>query len=397
MIFKWLYLFLNGYVNITVEGFFVERFINICISKKIILQELHRQKSTILKAKITKSDFKKIRHIARKTKCRVHIDKKVGIPFLMNQYRKRKVFAIAIGVMAIFLFMATRFIWNIEVEGLHTIPEEEILAIVREYGIDIGKLKNQLETEKVTNAIRMERDDISWIGITIKGTNAIVTVEEATEKPKVIDTTQVCNIISDKDAIISKMIVQNGTARVAVGDTVKPGDILVEGIMEGTYTGMRQVHAEADIYGKIYYEKEKKESLIQEIEVLTGNEEKKSEIYIHNFKINFHKGVSKFKNYDTIKSYKKIKLFSNYYIPIEMVKITYKEFQKEYKTFTEEELQAKIEEELTKEIEKQYHISQYPQEDVEKEVTVQVEDDGINVKVSYAVQQKIGTSEEVVF
>ena len=70
MIFRWLYLFISGYVNIMVEGFFIERFINICMSKRIILQDLQREKSTILKAKVLKSDFKKIRHIAKKTKCR---------------------------------------------------------------------------------------------------------------------------------------------------------------------------------------------------------------------------------------------------------------------------------------------------------------------------------------
>ena len=58
------------------------------------------------------------------------------------------------------------------------------------------------------------------------------------------------------------------------------------------------MHAEASIYGKISYEKSKKESLIQEIEKNTGNEEKKIEINLNNFKIILPKGVSKFENYE---------------------------------------------------------------------------------------------------
>ena len=397
MIFKWLYMFLAGYVNITVEGFFVERFINICISKRIILLDLHREKSTILKAKVIKSDFKKIRHVAKKTKCRVKLDKKIGVPFILNKYKKRKVFAIAIGVIAIFIFVLTRFIWNIEIEGLEKIPEEDILSTIKSYGIDKGKLKSSIDIDEITNSIRLERNDLSWVGIKIKGTNAIITVVESKEKPEIIDKNKICNIVSNKNAVISKIVVQNGTARISVGDEVKEGDLLVEGIMEGKYTGIRYVHAEADIYAKTHFEKEKKEAFIQDIDVKTGNEEKKYEIYINNFKINFNKGVSNFENYDTIRANKKIKLFSNYYVPINFVKITNSEIKKEKKEYTKEELKDKIEKELTEELDEEIGISNFEQNQVEKKVLTQDEPNGINVKVIYEIQEKIGTKEELVY
>ena len=397
MIFKWLYLFFSGYVNITVEGFFVERFINICISKKIILLNLHREKSTILKAKVIKSDFKKLRHVARKTKCRVKLEKKNGIPFILNKYKKRKVFAIAIVVIAIFIFILTRFIWNIEIIGLDKISEEEMLDIFKSHGIDIGKLKSTLNLDEITNSIRLERDDLSWIGIKIKGTNALITVVEAKEKPDIIDKNKICNIVSDKDAIISKIIVQNGTQRVSIGDEVKKGDLLVEGVMEGKYTGKRYVHAEADIYGNIFYEKEKYENYIQDIDKKTGNEEKKIEIYINNFKINFNKGVSKFKNYDTIRTNKKIKLFSNYYVPISIIKVTNFEIYKDQIQYSKEELIEKIEKELTNELESEIGKSILEQNKVKKDVLFNEIQDGLVVKVKYEIQEKIGTEEELVY
>lgn len=40
MFLKILLYYILGYVNISVEGYFIERFINICISKKIILWNL---------------------------------------------------------------------------------------------------------------------------------------------------------------------------------------------------------------------------------------------------------------------------------------------------------------------------------------------------------------------
>lgn len=391
MLTKIIYMFFSGYVTLSIEGFFIERFINICMNKKIFLQDIKRENSTYLKVKILKSDFKEIRHIAKKTRCKIRIEKKSGFPFIINKYRKRKIFAVAILVIAIFIFILTRFIWNIEVIGNENIPKEEIISIAKEYGIDVGKLKSNINTEKISNEIRLKRDDISWVGIKVKGTNIIISVKEGIEVPEIIDKNEVCNIVSTKDAIISKIVVQNGTARVNVGDKVKKGDILVQGIMESEITEPRLVHAEADVYGKIYFEKEKKEEFVQNEKVKTGNEEHKNEICINNFKINLYKRVSNFENYDTICASKKIKLFSNFYIPIEIKQITNIETKIEQKTYSEEELKNKILNELEEELEKEYKLSDYEEKNKKKEVISQKEENGLYVKLIYEVQEEIGT------
>lgn len=214
MFIKLIYMFFAGYLNIIIEGFFIERFLNICRQKEIFLKDLHRENSTYIKMKILKSDFKEIRHIAKKTKCKVKIEKKSGFPFFVNRYRKRRIFAIAGIVIAIFIFVLTKFIWNVEVIGNEKISKQEIIDLVNEYGISKGKLKSNINTEKISNLIRLNREDLSWIGITIKGTNVIVTVEESIEIPEIIDKNEICNIIAIEDAIISKIVVRNGTARV---------------------------------------------------------------------------------------------------------------------------------------------------------------------------------------
>lgn len=394
MILKIIYMHLVGFVTIKVEGFFVERFLNICRNKKIILQDLQRENSTYITVKILKSDFKEIRHIAKNTKCKIKIERKSGIPFLVNRYRKRKVFAVAILVIAIFIFILTKFIWNIEVNGNEKISDEEIIEFVSEYGISIGKLKSNINTEKISNQIRLNRDDLAWIGIAIKGTNVIITLEEAIKAPEIIDKNEICDIVAIEDAIISKVVVQNGTSRVDVGTEVKKGDLLVEGIMEGTYSGVREVHAEADVFGKIYYEKERKEYFVQNEKIKTGNEVKKNEICINNFKINFNKRLLNFENYDTITSSKKIKLFSDFYLPIEIKTTTYVEYQNNQKNYDEEELKNKIENDLEKQMESEFQISKYEEKYIKKDVYTETHEDGITVKLVYEIQKEIGTKKQ---
>lgn len=385
------YMYFTGFVSITVEGFFTERFINACFSNGILLSELKREKSTYLRVKISAKDFKKIKKIARNTKCKVKIEKKSGIPILLNKYRKRKIFAGFIVFFAIFIFILTRFIWNIEIVGGENVNKEDILALLSENGIEIGKRKSELALEKAINKIRMQRADISWIGIDIKGTNVIVKINEADKSPDVVDVNEVCNIIADKAGEISKLIVHQGTARVAVGDKVEVGDLLVEGVMEGKYTGSREVHAMADIEVKKYAEKEEKQSLVQDVEVKTGNEEKKIEIKLNKFTINFNKRLSKFEKYDTIRVTKKLKLFSNVYMPIEISKITNLETRLEHKEYTVEELTEKMKLDLENQLNEELEIQS--SENIEKLIEVNNEGQMLHVKLIYIMYEKIGTKE----
>lgn len=168
MLFKILIRYLLGYVNISVQGYYIERFLNICISKNIFLWNTKVEKSTYAHANVGLKDFKKLKEVARKTKCRITLNAKHGMPFFMNRYRKRKIFAVLLAVISIFIYLQSRFIWNIEVEGLNRIQEEEILEELSKFGLEIGTLKSKVNTKEIINKIRMNRDDIAWMNINLK-------------------------------------------------------------------------------------------------------------------------------------------------------------------------------------------------------------------------------------
>ena len=217
---KKIYTYLTGYVIISVEGFFIERFINSCFAHNILLFDLKIERSAFLIAKLKIDDFKRIRNIAKKTGCKVKIVKKNGFPIVINKYRKRKLLFISIIFIFLLVFITTRFIWNIDINGNKQLSKEKIIEILKEEGIDIGIKKNSINKEKIINSIRLKNDDISWIGIDIKGTNLIINITEADKSPEIIDLNEACNIVADKDGEIASIVVHNGTARVQVGDKV---------------------------------------------------------------------------------------------------------------------------------------------------------------------------------
>ena len=384
--------YFTGYVKIKVEGLFLERFINICVSKKILLMDIKREKSTIMYANVGIADYKKLKQVARKTKSKIKIQIKKGLPFTIKKYRKRKIFGILFVVILALLIVSSNYIWNIEISGNVKITNQEILQSLEGSGLKVGLSKNDIDINAVISKIRLDREDIAWIGITVKGTNAIVKIKEAAKAPEVIDENKFCNIVANKTGMITKINVQNGTANVKVGDIVEEGDILVNGYLEGKYTGTRYVHGAATVEAKIWYTKKEKAMLKQQIPVQTGNEEKKYSIKFKKNQINLFKTLSKFEKYDTINENKKIILFSNFYLPIEVVKITNKEYVLQDVTYTNEEqtqiLTEKLKKELLEEIGEQKNI-------VNVNVNTYSQDEAVEVEVTYEVLENIGVEQEM--
>ena len=350
MFLKIIFSYLLGYLKITVEGYYIERFINICKSKKITIWNLKRNKDICLLLNVKIGEFKELRDVAKKTKCKIKIKSKKGLPFLLHKYKKRKIFVIFLILVSFSIWLSSNFVWNVDIEEKNGNELENLRNDLEDVGLKTGNLKFKIDTKTIINKIRLERKDIAWMGIELKGTNAIVKIVKADEKPEIIDENEYCSIISNKSGVITKINAQSGTANVKVGDTIKEGDTLINGWMDGKFTGIRYVHAKGEVEAKVWYTKNKKILYNTTEKKETGEIEDKYEIKLNNFKINLYKKLSKFKIYDTIETENKIKIFSDFYLPISVIKKTNKELKEEQKKYTIEEASNKGIQDLQREL-----------------------------------------------
>jgi len=392
LLFKIIFNYILGFINITVEGFFVERFINNCINNKIFLWNIKRSNSTLLTANISIREFKKIRTIAKRTKCKVSINYKKGIPIVLFKYRKRKILLLLLIPIILLSLISSMYIWNIEIVGLENISESEILNQLIEEGINIGKRKGSIDTKTVINNIRLKRNDVSWMSIDMKGTNIIVTIVEAEDKPQIINENEYCNIVANEKGIITKITADTGTALAKVGDIVEKGDILIGGYMEGKFTGTRYVRAKGNVEAKVWYTKRKESKFTREITKKTDITQSKYSINFNNFKINLYKSLPNFENYDTINESKKIKLFDNFYLPIEINKTTYVEEKKYKVTYGKDELKQILIDELDKKFEEE-GINNLAV--TNKIVNVYEKENSIEIEMTYEVKTNIGEEKRI--
>ena len=324
------------------------------------------------------------------------------------RYKKRVYFIWIFLITFVFLFINSLFIWNIDINEVeNNIIEDREINIIYEIlennGVKVGKIKNNFydRKESIINKIRLDVEEISWVGIEIKGTNLIVdikiSISKKDEKGKENNVNQDNvfkdnNIYANKDGKISKITVYSGTARKVVGDELKEGELLVEGIMEGKYTGIREVmpNAEILIEKEIKYEKEMNQKI--ELKEKTGNVVNKVEIYINNFKINLSKTLLNFENYDTIRENKRVKLFSNFYLPINFSFVKFEEWKMVEKVYNINELKDILYSEIDEQFKSEYDISDF--EKIEIEEQTNEEDGKLKLTITYKVQEKIGTKRD---
>ena len=296
-------------------------------------------------------------------------------------------------LLIIAVIALSNFVWNIEVIGNDKISAEEIIKDLADDNFKVGASKTNLNTKNIIDKIRLKRSDLAWMGIEIKGTNAIVKIVEADLKPDIIKEEEYCNIVATKDAMIVKINAQNGTAVVKEGDIVTKGTVLIQGWLEGQFTGIRYVHANGEVQAKVWYSQKISVPLKQIKKVKTGKEENKYSVKINNFEINLAKGVPKFQNYDTIETSKKLKLFSDFYLPIEINQKTYQEYEEQEITYSIEEAKkfgiTQVDESLKEQIEGKQVTN--------KKINAEQMEANIEVEVIYEVLESIGTKEKIVF
>lgn len=408
MFSKKILLFFLGFYEVEIEGMYIQRFINLAASKKIKIISSVLSKGTVLKFRCFAKDIEIVKEIAKKTDCLIDIKKEKGLPSFINRYKKRVYFIWIFLIAFVLLFINSLFIWNIDINEVEnkTIEDREInkiYEILENNGVKIGKIKNNFydKKESIINKIRLDVEEISWIGMEIKGTNLIVDIkkciskEDEIEKENKVNQNDVFkdnNIYSNKNGKISKITVYSGTARKVVGDEVKEGEMLVEGIMEGKYTGIREVMPSAEILieKEIKYEKEMNQKI--ELKEKTGNVVNKVEIYINNFKINLSKTLLNFENYDTIRENKRVKLFSNFYLPINFSFVKFEEWKKVEKIYNINELKDILYSEIEEQFKSEYDISDFEKIDIEEQTN---EEEGkLKLTITYKVQEKIGTKRD---
>lgn len=356
----WLYRFLRGFVTVLFCGDYAEKILNLCVSHRITIWNSRLCKEGI-KTNIYLKDIMKLRKIVRKSKVRVRIVKRCGLPFRLAKNKKR--LGLFIGVVLLFAFLQTMsgFIWIIEVTGNNKVETKEILAACDKIGICEGIWADSINPKTCREKLLLGSDGLAWASLNIEGSRLTVNVTEISETTR--DDTAPCNLKSSADGIIKKIDVTSGNCLVKVGDTVKSGDVLVSGVLEKA--DITQFVRSAGVITaettRIFSSEGKFEKVIKE---KTGKIKTKYALEFFTLKIPLFLG-GETGEYETELEIKEAE-FLEKSLPIRLYKRRFIYYESRTLKFSEEKLRAELEQQVMAQIETEglenYTVSEFKEQ-----------------------------------
>lgn len=384
----------RGYLKIKITGYSPERFLNLCKNKEIWIWDLESCSDAYIMY-IAMRDFKKLKPLLRKTKTKIEILEKYGIPFYLNKYKKRKLFLGGFFLSIILIYCLSLFVWNIEIDGNSTITDEVIIEYLESENVYHGMWKNKVACETIGTKLRKEFNDIIWVSVSLEGSNIIIQVKENADTFEAESTGEFpSDIIATSDGIITEIITRSGVPCVAVGDTVKKGDILVSGNIEvkndaGETIREEYREADADIYAEVVISYDDFCSDTYEVKQYDRNRHKYIYLNIGDYQIGFGIRKNKTDSYDIVSWHDQITLNANFKIPIcygEIIGNGYKIIEQKYSEEKKKQLLEKNIEVFCKKLEENDAIV------LEKNINMKRENSGIRASGYLTVKQPIGST-----
>ena len=252
---------MSNHVQCLVKGEQTLRFVNLCRNNGIELRHLIRKENAI-QMEIDAKNFKKLRPLVRKTHVKIHILNRQGPAFFFYRHKKRWWFLIGAAACAGIIYVLSLFIWQIEIDGNSKYTEDLILQALAQMNVKTGCRKSEIDLPKIEEELRIMYNEITWVSASITGTKLQIELREGNLKTSEVSESGPADLVADEDAVITNLVVRQGTAAVHYGDEVKKGDVLIEGRVfiyneDETLKKVDYLTADGDIYGRYQHIYEK--------------------------------------------------------------------------------------------------------------------------------------------
>jgi similar to stage IV sporulation protein len=355
---------MRGYVKIRVEGYSPERFLNLCRHHQIYIWGL-TPCGNAYELYMSLKGFRKLRPIVRKTHTRVVLISRVGLPFFIYKYRKRKLFFLSFFLCMGLLYLYSSFIWDIHFEGNEKWTNETLLEFLETKNVAPHMPKSKVDCAQIVKDIRKEYDDIVWVSASIDGSRLNIQIKENEDtfredgEDKTVspakgvdaqspeDTEQPKDLIASKDGVITSIITRTGVPQVHEGDTVSKGDILVSGRVEVVndsleVVGYQYQKADADIFAdtQMHY----KDTISTKYKKKYYEKSKRYQYYVKigSWFVDLGTLKNNYKEWDLRTNEHQLKLGENFYLPISYGSKVIKSYTPKEKTYTKEEIQKQL-------------------------------------------------------
>ena len=312
---------MKGAVRIRLTGYSPERFLNLCNFKGLEIWDI-RCVDGDYEFWMTLGDFRRVRPLVRKSKVRLKIVSRRGLPFFLKRNRKRKMWATGAACFFLLLYAMSLFIWDIEFEGNYRYTDDTLSRYLEERSVVCGMRKYLVDCPGLESELRAAFPEISWVSARVSGTRLLIHIKENQVLSDIEKEDEApADLMARKEGVIRSMIVRSGSAQVSLGESVEAGQILVKGTVSitddsGQEVKTYDVRADGDIWAQTEYSYEEEIPIIRQVRVPTGREKSGWFLKIGGFSYTWLLPAFGEKEWDYVTEEQQVRLFGNFYLPV---------------------------------------------------------------------------------
>ncbi len=213
-----------------VQGLNLDRFLHYAKNKGITLYDIKKITNKRIIVSVSLSESKKFFAIAKEMCYNIKKIKQKGITLPLFLLWKRVGIVLGAIIFCINAYVYSDFIYGFDFSGSGSVLEKEVLAYLNGVGIKPFSRFSDINIEKLEDQILASQKNLSFVGIAKRGNTLCFDLALASDNTEMLKG-DIYSLRSDANGIIEKIKVYRGTAVVAEGDSVKNGDLLVDGYM----------------------------------------------------------------------------------------------------------------------------------------------------------------------
>lgn len=263
---------LRGQLRIRVESVFPERVLNLCSARGLAFWDLEWESDTAFTCRISRQNFRGLRQAAGPLECEITVLRQEGAPYFLLHFRHRQALMIGAVGLGFFLLLGSFFIWDFEITGNETVPEEQILRALEAQGVGIGSFGLSLDGEDLRNHVLLEIPELSWIAVNVSGCRAKVQVRERIVPPELIRDKEPSNVVARRGGLVLEVHALDGVASVLPGTSVTEGQLLISGVEDLETVGARVLAGLGSVQARTWYTLKTEFPLVAAEKQYTGRE-----------------------------------------------------------------------------------------------------------------------------
>ena len=245
---------LHGSVRLEVTGAAVEELLNDAAGAEIALRDVESRGAYVLRLTADERDLAELLALAEGRYLDVRqLSLRGGSRGRAMLRRRAPLLALAV-LTAAGVFLASLFIWDVDIRGAERVSRGRILRALEDSGLRYGSFWPALSAGELQNGLLLRLPELAWASVNLNGSRAQVLVLERAEKPEIYQQTAFADLTARAAGIVTRTSVRNGQCLVRPGELVTPGQRLIAGTVDSLTAEPRQVRALGEVWAQTFHE-----------------------------------------------------------------------------------------------------------------------------------------------